>query len=238
MTHEIISVLCGGTGFSAPGISDNFRQYDNRYNQYPPRHFYQAALMTSKADVLIYAHDDVKIHDKDWLERVMEPFEDVNTVAVGLGGATSLGTEDLYRKPFDINEMRRGGYMSNQDDWQVHGIHETGKKQVVVLDAFFMAVRRGFLLACPKGSQTIGWPIKLTHHCLDLWLACEAAQYEYKTYMVGVSCIHQGGGTSAKPIYEKAPWLQGALTSIDHHQPHKWLYSRYAHVMPLRLEAE
>lgn len=232
MTHEIISVLCGGAGFSAPGISANFRQYDNRHNQYPPRYYYQDALMTSKADILIYVHDDVKIHDKDWLERVMEPFEDVNTVAVGLGGAMSLGTDDLYSKPFDINNMRRGGYMSNQDDWEVHGTHETGKKLVVVLDAFFMAVRREWLLTACMGR----WPKTLTHHCLDLWLACEASYFGYKTYMVGVSCIHHGGGTSAKPVYEKAPWLQGALTSIDHHQPHKWLYHTYAGVLPLRLE--
>lgn len=231
MTYEIVSVQCQGTGFEAPGENLVFRWLDNRCNHYSPCQLYQKALETSKSDIIMYAHDDLIIHDPDWLERVLAPFENENTLAVGLGGADRLGLNCLYKVPYDIRNMARGGYNSNQDDAEVHGGRVSGSRRVAVLDAFFMAVRRHPLLAFG------GWPVKhLTHHCLDLWLACEGANNGWDTYMVGVSCLHKGGGTSIKTDYSEAKWLQGGTVDLDHQMPHRWLYEMYRLALPIEVQ--
>ncbi len=228
MTFEVVSVLCGSTGFTAPG-EFTYRQLDNRGNHYSPCQMYQRTLESSKSDIIMYAHDDLVVHEKEWVENVIMIFRHMPEVAaVGLGGATTLGNMDLYRRPYAIQNLARGNYMSNQDDAETHGKRDRGVQKVAVLDAFFMAVRRDFLLSVG------GWPVNhLTHHCLDLWLACELARRGLDTYMVGVSCWHKGGGSSVKDTYKNAKWLQGHTLESDHEEPHKWIAHEYADVLPL-----
>jgi GT2 family glycosyltransferase len=182
-------------------------------------------------DIIIYIHDDVTIHEENWFGAVMGLFENPNCVVVGLGGATSLGHPDLYKKPYKIERMARGGYCSNQTDAEVHGVRFTGEKRVAVLDAFLMAVRRDWLVSIG------GWPVKhLTHHGLDLWVCLEAARAGKEVWMTGVSCTHHGGGTSTKTAYRDATWLQGGNRDADHALPHVWLYENYRDVLPLEVK--
>lgn len=238
----VASVLCEGPGLRVPDKDQGVFTIHNRFNQYTPCEAYQQILdRTLKGDpfppaIIIYAHDDLTLHDPDWLSLVRSAFntthgdDDPNIVAVGLGGATGLGNRDLYRKPFNIWNMARTGYASNQTDAETHGERFTSVRRVAVLDAFFMAVRTDWL-------QSIeGWPVKhLTHHCLDLWLACEAARAGKEIWMTGVSCTHHGGGTSTKPTYAQAKWLKGGSLEQDHIQPHRWLYEEYRDVLPIKV---
>lgn len=231
MTHEIVSVLCGGPGLEGVPDGEWVRTFDNTANKFTPCEAYQDLLETSDKDIIIYAHDDVTIHYPDWLSSVLALSQlDETIVAVGLGGATGLANADLYRKPFNIWNLARRGYASNQTDAEVHGERFAGSKRVAVLDAFFMAVRRDWI------TSVGGWPVDhLSHHCLDLWLACEAARRGKETWMVGVNCTHHGGGSSTKPAYAKAAWLKGGSMEQDHIQPHRWLWDEYRDVLPLEL---
>lgn len=200
----------------------------NLDNMYSPAQCYQMMLEATTAYIFMFMHSDVVIHDDFWLPKVMGHFSDKQVVAVGLGGATSLGNKDLYRKPYDIRNMARGGYASNQDDAEVHGERLDGYRQVAVLDAFFMAIRVGWL------RNIGGWPTKhLTHHCLDLWLACEAARHHKKIMMEGCSCVHHGGARSCSEAYAKAAWLQGGTIDSDHAIPHRWIYEKYGDTLPI-----
>ncbi len=229
MTSEIVSVLCGGVGSEVPG-AHSVRILDNRSNQLSPCQAYQQLLDSSQSDVIIYIHDDVTIHDALWLEKVMALFGREECVAVGLGGATALGSRDLYRKPYNIWNMARRGYASNQTDAEVHGGRFTGARQVAVLDAFFMAIRTDWL------RNLGGWPVEhLTHHCGDLWIACEAARRMKEIWMTGIDCTHHGGGSSTGKGYAKAKWLQGGTMEQDHQLPHRWLWEEYRDVLPVEL---
>jgi Glycosyltransferase like family len=246
MSYQIVSVICGDARPVVPGarirwttqdgiVVEHFRNLartlDNTSNTLSPCQAYQELLCTCNTDVIIYVHSDVTIRDPDWAARVMAPFEREEVVAVGLGGATGLGNSDLYRKPYNIWNLARRGYCSNQTDAEVHGARETGDRQVVVLDAFFMAVRAGWL------KERGGWPVgHLSHHCQDLWLGCEAARAGKEIWMTGVSVLHSGGGTSTKSAYAHAPWLQGGTMESDHRLPHKWLYEEYRDVLPIEIK--
>lgn len=224
--YQVYSVLCGGHRLDIP----NIHTFDNTDNTVSPCEAYQHLLQDSNADVLIYLHDDVIVHDPDWSGRVMTEFSNPDCVAVGFGGALSLGRPDLYRVPYAIQNMARGDYISNQDDAEIHGRREKGRRRVAVLDAFAMAVRRDFLISVG------GWPVKhLTHHCLDLWLACEAARAGKEIWMIGISALHEGGGSSTKATYATALWKQGGTLQSDHQVPHRWLADNYRDVLPLRV---
>jgi len=232
MISEIVSVLCGKDGPDLAGVPVH-DLYDNRANRKSPCECYQALLDHCISDVIIYVHDDVTIHDPDWLKRVTHTFAvNLDCVAVGLGGALTLGRRDLYRKPYDIWAMARGNYASNQTDAEVHGARFNGTRRVAVLDAFFMAIRTDWLRRLGNG----GWPVEhLTHHCLDLWLACEAARDQKEIWMTGIDCTHHGGGSSAGRSYPTARWLQGGTMQSDHQIPHRWLYEEYRDVLPVEV---
>ncbi len=236
MTCEIVSVICGGPGPKFPEPEPlGYRVVDNRSNMLTPCQAYQIAFeQYGQTKILIYCHDDIEIFDPDWLPKVLAVFSShPDCVAVGLGGATSLGRESLYKHPYRISDMSRGDYASAQRDWSVHGTYFDGVRRVAVLDAFFLAVRTDFL------REVGGWPVDhLSHHGIDLWLACEAARHRKETWAVGIDCMHYGGGTSTKPVYRDAKWLQGGGLVSDHEAPHRWLWQEYRDVLPIRINTK
>jgi DNA helicase-2/ATP-dependent DNA helicase PcrA len=51
-----------------------------------------------------------------------------------------------YKIPYKIQDLGRRGYVSNQTDWQTHGGLESGSRDVAVVEAFFLALRREWFL--------------------------------------------------------------------------------------------
>ena len=259
MTVELSSVICGGTGpklaFNFHGLAEDFsvdtqtervcfidpsigagmgnihcRWYDNRANLVTPCQAYQALLDATEADVLCYSHDDLTVHDPEWLTRVMELFEgNDRCVAVGLGGALGLGTNDIYKKRYHISQLQRIQYGSNAVDAETHGERVTGTRRVAVIEQFFMAVRVEWLRS--RG----GWPVgKCGHHMLDAFLACEAARDEKEIWQYAASLLHSGGASSTSDLYKNAKWLAGGTLEEDHRSPHRHIYETYSDVLPLR----
>lgn len=232
MTGEVVCVSTQIIGEDCLFRADRF--FNNWENKLSPAQSYQSLLESSDKDIICYIHDDLEFHTGhyNWKSDIAKIFQDDYSVAVvGLGGAPRLGHPVIYKRPYEISQMARAGYVSNQTDWEVHGGRETGTRQVAVVDAFFMAIRRDFLLECG------GWPTEhLTHHCLDLWVCLEAARRGRKVMMTGISATHFGGGTSTKAAYQEASWLQGGSTAEDHARPHRWLYEEYRDVLPLEIK--
>lgn len=228
---DIQAFIVAADNYTGPSVVPYpVRIRNNPNNEVSPCAVYQRILQEETCDILVYLHSDLTIHDPTWMTRLEAIFTNPNCVVAGLGGATALGHPDIYRKPYELQQLARYGYASNQSDWQVHGSHEAGIKRVAVLDAFLLAVRRDWLL------DVGGWPTEhLTFHCLDTWLACEAARQGKETWMVGVPCHHAGGGTSVTESYAKAKWLQGNSVEEDHRRPHAFLYHEYRDVLPLRV---
>lgn len=231
MTFQIVTVYATGPTLSFPG-GEEFKTFDNRRNEFSPAEAYQKLLEECPADVIIYAHSDLTVHDPEWLGRLMALFAREECVAAGFGGATALGNLDLYRKKYNIWNLARRGYGSNQTDAEVHGERFTGDRRVAVLDAFLMAVRCAWL------RDLGGWPSdNIGHHCLDLWLACEAARRGKEIWTAGVDCTHHGGGASTTDSYARAKWLRGQTLEEDHQRPHRWLANSFRDVLPIEVES-
>lgn len=209
--------------------------YDNSVNNIGTVPAYQKLLTFEEvaclADpVIAYIHTDVSIHEEGWRDRIEAEFHDPAVAIVGMGGAIGIGTSDIYLKPYQINQLQRIGYCSNQRDWQVHGARERGARDVAVLDGFFLAVRRSFL------DQIGGWSwFPFTFHCYDTCLCLKAIRAGHKVRMVGIDCTHHGGGGSTTPAYKKWCEDRGTTMEDEHRLPHIWMYNEFRDVLPYRV---
>ena len=179
---------------------------------------------------IVFMHDDCEIHDPDWPAKVEAEFADPKVAVVGLGGALGLGDPDSYKVPYNLNQLARKDYFSNQTDWQVHGQRETGSRNVVVVDGFFMAIRTGFL------DEIGGWSdFPYTFHMYDAYICLKALERGYRVRMTGISCTHHGGGTSTSPEYIDWCRERGTTPEREHELPHRFIYESFREVLPVRV---
>lgn len=185
-------------------------------------------LVTNPPEWLIFVHNDVEIKTID-LTYIGLDFP-ANCAVIGLGGATGIGTPDIYKTPYSINQLIRQNYSSNQTDWAVHGTRETDTKKVAVIDGFFMAIRWKFL----EEIGGFNW-MKTRFHCYDTALCLEAYRRGWEVWMTGLECTHHGGGTSTKKEYVDWCEAQGTTPALEHSQPHLWLFDRYRDLLPFHV---
>lgn len=180
--------------------------------------------------IICYLHTDVTIHERGWDRRIAREFDDPQVAVVGMGGALGIGTRDIYRKPYRIEQLQRIEYYSNQTDWQVHGKRETGARDVAVVDGFCIAVRRTFL------DRIKGWSwFPYSFHCYDTSLCLMALRHGYKVRMAGVDVTHHGGGGSTSAAYAKWCEMHGTTMALEHSVPHDWMYRYFAAEIPWRV---
>ncbi len=220
--------------------------FDDVYVQQPNiglvpayEHLYQMTRKTD--DLVLYMHDDVTVHPDSfllptqhgqllWRDRLEAEFADKRVAIVGFGGAMGIGTDDIYKAPYRIQQLIRHDYYSNQTDWEIHGKRETGSRQVAVVDGFAMAVRTKFL------DEIGGWSwMKTNFHCYDTAMCLMAARRGWRVRMVGVAACHHGGGTSITPEYLSFCRERGTTAEREHYEPHRWEYDEFRDVLPLRV---
>lgn len=181
---------------------------------------YQRLYEVTTADVLMFMHDDVIVREKGWDERVLREFDDPTVGVVGFGGAKWHGVPDLYKVPYKLQNLRRGDYLSNVDDAEVHGSRFTDSTEVAVLDGYAIAVRRSLL------DRIGGWrSFRCDFFCYDYSICAAARRCGYSIRVVGVRCHHRGGGTSVSGV-------NGITSQEAYDESHRWFYHEFKDVMP------
>ena len=187
-------------------------------------------------DLLAFIHSDVTIHDEDWQEQVVAHFKSHEKCGlVGFGGALGLGTRDIYRTPYRLQQLARIEYYSNQDDWEVHGRHLMEARRVTMLDGFALIFRRA------DYENAGGWEaalsLGLSFHMYDFWACCRVHELGREVWALPVSCAHHGGGVSVSKEYDQ--WLRSQGIDGDseiHRKAHEICYERFRNVLPWRLK--
>lgn len=192
---------------------------------------YQKLYETTTEDVLLYLHDDVICRESEWDLRLMAEFiADPQVAVVGFGGALQHGLPDLYKVPYQLQQLQRVGYRSNVDDAEVHGERFTGSCNVAVLDGFALAVRRSFL------DRIGGWT-KIAEGCnffnYDYSISALARRYRQKIRLVGIRCHHRGGQTSVQ--HGKEASVKRFINQDEYNKAHEWFYESFRDVMPARV---
>jgi len=194
------------------------------------------ALEGAGCDIIVFCHDDIEVYE-DWaipISTIFELKEDAGLV--GFHGAKGLGSEDIYRTRYQLNQLARFNPMSNMIDAEQHGKKVTIPCEVATVDGFFMAVRT------KTYYEVGGWEAclrdKVVFHMYDSWMAMAAREHGYRTYLAPVSCRHSGGATEVGMAAEYEKWAkeQGFHdASAVHTEGHTAFYERFRGQLPIRI---
>ena len=226
MTHEVPAIK----GWQDLCVDEHeFVVHDNSQENVGVTEAYHRIYLAQR-EILCYLHTDVTIHERGWDRRLAQEFSDPKVAIVGMGGALGIGTPDLYRKPYRIEQLARQQYFSNQSDWQIHGQREEDSRDVAVVDGFCMAIRRSFL------DQIGGWKwFPFAFHMYDVAMCLQAIRHGWKVRMVGVNVTHHGGGASTTPEYKRWCEEHGTTLEREHYEPHRWVYDQFGDCLPWRV---
>jgi hypothetical protein len=200
------------------------------------------------ADVIACLHDDFRIDEQGWQQKVLRHFDaHPATGLLGFGGAIGLGADNLYQVPYQPMQLARIGFRSNLVDAEVHGVRSLLSERVACLDGFSQIGRREFWeghslntrIAHPEPFRP--WHVLdalgIKHHFYDGMLGALAARYGWETWYLPVAGKHFGGATAVGDQGYQA-WAQGQTAGGDHgfwEQAHAIGYEAFRDVLPLRV---
>lgn len=183
-------------------------------------------------DLLVYIHDDFRILEQGWDERVKRVFvRDPKCGLAGFGGATALGGDEIYRAAYEVHQLGRRDFWSNMRGAEAHGNRTTVERPIVFTDGQSMIVRRSLL---DKIQGWSWWPFHLVHHAYDYGIACMARRHGYTAWLVPCDVEHRGGLTACGPVYQKLAQAHGGDAAV-HAASHRFVYETFRDVLPLRL---
>lgn len=199
----------------------------------------------SEADTYAFMHDDVEIdhayNDAWWGDTTLWEFEVLKSFAnnpkvgmVGFGGALGLGTDDLYKRPYQLQQLARIDFISNMKEAELHGRRVTVPTQVSVLDGFCQIIRAEAYWDVGGWQSVLDLGIEF--HMYDAAMACLMKEKGWEVWMLPVPCHHHGGRTSTTPEYDA--WLRSRGIDGDHEiheKAHRIIYDRFRNVLPLRV---
>jgi hypothetical protein len=186
----------------------------------------------SSDDLLVYIHDDFRILEKGWDERVARVFErDPKCGLAGFGGSTALGGDEIYRAPYEVHQLGRRDFFSNMNGAELHGQRTTEERPIVFTDGQSMIVKRELL---DKIGGWSWWPFELVHHAYDYGIACMARRHGYSAWLVPCAVEHRGGLTACGPVYQALAASLGGDAAV-HAASHRFVYDSFRDVLPLRL---
>jgi len=209
------------------------------------------ALAQTDAEIIACLHDDVELLDPDWMEKVLMHFE--RTPACGLlgfGGAIGLGSERIYKDPYDPMQLARIGFRSNMIDAESHGIRSLLAERVACLDGFSQVGRRSFwegwgynrFQRTGEADETYRpWTVLeelgLVHHIYDGALGAIASRYGWETWYLPIRCRHLGGQTAVGDRGYQA-WAETQVANGDQgfwQEGHRIVYDAFRDILPLRV---
>lgn len=193
-----------------------------------------AKAFAEGAEAVVCLHDDVRIDQPDWDGCVQEAL-DGGVKFAGFGGATHLGSADLYQTPYDPMQLARGGFVSNMQDAEAHGRRCREGVRCVVFDGFCQIGTKDWF----EDAWVFLGKSGIQHHWYDGALGCLAARAGVQPgWLIPVTCHHFGGRT-AVGSQEYQAWARMQEPDGDQGfwlQSHRWGYEEFQDILPLRVE--
>lgn len=187
-----------------------------------------------EADILVFCHDDVRVHG-DWVTPLLMFWGEIGLI--GLHGAKGLGTHEIYRTPYKLNQLARIAPFSNMVNAELHGARIDTWEQAATIDGFFMAFTQRSYLA--MGGWEACLADGIVFHMYDSWAAMRMKELGYDVYVAPVSVEHFGGRTEIGMNEQYQAWCkeQGFKDGTDLHEcMHEIFYERFRGKLPVRVE--
>jgi glycosyltransferase involved in cell wall biosynthesis len=184
------------------------------------------------SDILVFTHNDVEFLEKDWDKKVLNAFKQHPYAGIiGAYGAKRIGTEDIYHTPYLMQQLARGGNVSDcLMDKEVHGFRnlENEFENVAVFDGFFMAIKKNLL------DRTQGFSdILPSHHNYDNLICIQSLEKGFENIVIPLKLNHLGGRTDVGEDWTKGT---GKTKQQVHEDAHPPLYEYGRGKLPILVE--
>jgi len=181
-------------------------------------------VLKDVTDYIFYTHNDVMIYEKNWDDKLLRVLPNIPDCGVaGFYGAKGIGTHDIYRSPYFMQQLVRVENVSacTRMDAAVHGFRaprgET--EEVAVMDGFSLIVRTELLNKL--GGFDRSYPI---HHNYDNDICLESMDKGYKNYVIAMDAQHLGGRTDVGEDWTKGT---GKSKADIHQEAHPVMYNKW-----------
>lgn len=179
-------------------------------------------------------HDDLKLYEFGWDEKVIDAFESAPLIGLaGFGGATGLGTDNIYASPYEPMQLARLGFMSNMRDAESHGRRELESRRVACFDGFSQIGRLDNLYKWFYEISILG----IKHHFYDSMLGALSHRDGYTNWYLPIACNHAGGVTAVGNVDYQA-WAKTQKEKGDQgfwEESHKIGYEYLKGILPIRI---
>lgn len=184
------------------------------------------------AELIACFHDDLRIDEKGWDEKVRHWFEvEERCGLAGFYGAKGLGAGDIYRTPYNPMQLARSGGGSNMKEAEKHGARWLAPRKVVCFDGFSQIGRAEFMVYAYERLMRLG----VVHHCFDSALGAFAIEAGWDCWFLPISCHHHGGLTASANVDYQA-WAKTQNPDGDQgfwNDSHRILYDELRGLLPL-----
>ena len=186
------------------------------------------------ADLIACFHDDLEILQQDWDKEVQTLFRlNQDAILAGFGGATGLGTEDIYQTPYNPMHLARQNFYSNLIDAESHGMRSTEFIQCACFDGFSQIGRAKFI----HDAYTYLLSLGITHHAYDSAIGALAYRDGGEAWLVPIRCQHYGGMTAVgSSQYQE--WAKQQNAKGDQgfwEESHRIVYEELREILPIRI---
>lgn len=198
-------------------------------------------VLKDVTDYIFYTHNDVLIHEQNWSDKLVrvlaeENKKDSKVGVAGFYGAKGIGTYDIYRSPYVMQQLIRVENVSacTRMDAAIHGFRpprgET--EEVAVMDGFSLIVRTAMLNAL--GGFDRSYP---PHHMYDEDICMESLNMYHRNIVIAMDAEHLGGRTDVNENWNEPFGKSKAQIHQDAHPVfyEKWRPGKHAVHLPLRV---
>lgn len=193
-----------------------------------------ASAFNDGAHAVLCLHDDLLIEQEGW-DIVVDEALARNVRFAGFGGATQLGSADLYQTPYQPMQLVRGGFVSNLRDAEAHGRRSRVPLPCVCFDGFSQLGTSDWFGTAWAALVDMG----IKHHFYDGLLGCLAARAKVQPgRMLPIACHHFGGRTAVGNADYQA-WAKTQDPEGDQGfwlEAHRKGYEEFRDVLPLSVE--
>lgn len=160
-------------------------------------------VLKDVTDYIFFPHNDLIMYEVNWNDKLTRVLSGLPQCGVaGFYGAKGIGTHDIYRSPYVMQQLVRVENVSAcwRMDPSVHGFRPVSgeSEQVAVLDGFSLIVRTELLNKI--GGFNRSYP---PHHMYDAQICMDSYNQGYKNYVISMDAQHLGGRTDVGEDWNK-----------------------------------
>lgn len=185
----------------------------------------QQAYEGTAADYILYTHNDVTIFEQGWDTKIKRILGELETVGVaGFFGAKGIGTPQLYREPYQMNQLVRVDNISGchrMPSGHNYRLPRGEWEAAAVMDGFCLIVSRKFL------DENGGFDLNLPpHHNYDNHTCLQSLDRGFRNIVISMDAYHHGGVTDVSEPWNEVFGKSKADIHRDAHYPYFYEYWR------------